>query len=757
MVRTVCSPDCTGTCGVNAFVKDGRLIKLEPASYPDPRFERICLKGIAMATQRLHHPDRLTHPLIRAGARGEGKWRRVSWKEAYAYIGERLNRNIEKYGARSNAWINSGANYGYRAMTSSKRVANCLGGTHFTTMAVSSDWAGYIGYFSILGDYGRANDISEVTGARYLISAGRNMADTAHSEMHFLFDAMENGTKFVMIDPRFSRSAAKADEWVPIRPGTDTALVMGMINVIVTDGLMKSDYAVRHSNAPFLVRSDNRAMLRARDLSEDGGDAYMVWDEAIQRVSTVSDATAPRLMSRCVVTGVDGAQIECRTAFDALWEGLSDFTPEHASSVCGVPAEQIRRIAREYATTEPAWIWLGQGSQRYHHGHITFRAWITLASLCGNIGKPYAGASLLDGPLFTMFKTPAPDWLSPGGKEGHSLPGSRLMQTLVDDDPYPVRSLWTAATGFATQTPFFARFVKEALPRLELFVVSEQMMTGAAEYADVVLPCVSYFEDDWDLVGSAESWFMQLRRRAVDPVGESRNDFDIYGGLCEHLGIGEDWRMTPEESCRQLIDTHPAPIINGLDWDTLCRDGIVSLPVERPYTPYRDMKFNTPSGRIELYQEQFADLGEEILVYKEPLEGARSPGADKYPFQLISYKHVHTAHGTHVMLPLIQEVLPGPRVEIAVTDAERIGITEDDLVEVFNERGSFQARATITNALQPGVLGLAQGWWKKHFHAGHPSTLGHVPVNAVQSRVIETNVPLWDIHCQIRPVETSPS
>ena len=753
VVRTVCSPDCTGTCGVNAFVKDDRLIKLEPASYPDPRHERICLKGIAMATQRLHHPDRLTHPLIRAGARGEGKWRRVSWEEAYAYIGERLSRNIANHGARSNAWINAGGNYGYRSMTSTKRVANCLGGSHFTTMAVSSDWAGYIGYFSILGEFGRANDISEVSGARYLISLGRNMADTAHSEMHFLFDAMENGTKFVMVDPRFSRSAAKADEWVPLRPGTDTALAMGMIHVVISEGLMKPDYVLQHSNAPFLVRRDNRALLRECDIIPGGSAAYMVWDDAAERPVAVDAAAAPRLSGSWAVTGADGAAIDCLTAFDALWQVLSDFTPEHASTICGVPPEQIRRIAREYATIEPAWLWLGQGSQRYHHGHITFRAWITLASLCGNIGKPYAGANLIDGPLMTMIKNPAPEWISPGGKEGHSLPGTRLLQTLIADDPYPVRSLWTSATGFATQTPFFERFVKEALPKLELFVVSEQVMTGAAEFADVVLPCVSYFEDDWDLVGSAESWFVQLRRRAVQPVGESRNDFDIYKGLCEHLGMGEDWQMAPEESCRHIITSHSDPIINGIDWDTLRRDGIVALPVERPFTPFRDMKFKTPSGRIELYQEQFADVGEEVLVFKEPIEGARSPGADKYPFQLISYKHVHTAHGTHTILPLIREVLPGPLVEIATLDAESRGIVEGDLVEVFNERGSFQANATITNGLPAGVLGMSQGWWKKHFHAGHPSSLGHVPDNAVQTRVVETNIPLWDIHCDIRLVD----
>jgi anaerobic dimethyl sulfoxide reductase subunit A len=752
VVRTVCSPDCTGTCGVNAFVKDDRIIKLEPAEYPDPKYQRICLKGIAMATERLHHQRRLTSPLIRKGNRGEGKWKKVTWSQAYDYIGKKLNHNIDRFGARSNAWINSAGNYGYRSMSSHKRVANCLGGTHFTTMSLSSDWAGYMGYFSALGEFGRANDISEIPGARYVLSVGRNMADTAHSEMHFLFDAMENGTKFVMVDPRFSRSAAKADEWVPIRPGTDTALALGMINVVINENLHKESYIVKHTNLPYLVRRDTQQLLRVRDL--DGGDSQecLVIDSHSGLPVPVSQTQSPSLKGQVGISTHSGDMLDCETAFECNWRHWQSFTPEKASTICEIPAEQIRHLAKEYACTEPAWIWLGQGSQRYFHGHLTFRAWITLAALCGNIGKDYAGVNLMDGPMMNLYKEPPAEWIAPGGKEGHTLPGTRLMEVLTTDDPYPIRSLWTAATGFGTQTPFFERFIHEALPRLDLFAVSEQVMTGAAEYADVVLPCVSYYEDDWDLVASAESWFMQLRRRAVPPMGASRNDFDIYKGLCEHLGQGEDWQIDAQESCRKILSSHHNPVINRIDWNELKNKGIVMLDVERPYTPYRDMTFPTPSGRIELYQEQFVDLGEAVLTYKEPLEGKYSKDSKKFPFQLITYKHVHSTHATHTILPLINAVLPGPLLEISPSDALALSIEEGDLVEVFNDRGSFKLHTTLSNSTRPGVLAMTQGWWKLHFVEGHPASLGHIPENKAQNRVVENNVPLWDIHCNIKKV-----
>jgi anaerobic dimethyl sulfoxide reductase subunit A len=753
VVRTVCSPNCLGTCGVNAFVKDDRIVKLEPASFPDPGFERICIKGIAMATQRIHHPDRLTHPMIREGERGEGKWRKVSWDEAYDYIAERLTANAEKYGWKSNAWMTGSGNYAFRVDTAVTRIKNHLGGTQFLHYALSGDFAGCQGSFSTIGAFVAANDVSEIGGAKYLLNVGRNVADTGHSDMHFIFDAMENGTKVVVVDPRFSRTAAKADEWVAPRPGTDTALALGMIHVVIAEGLYDRDYLLRHSNMAFLVNRATGQVVRDEDATPGGGNEALVWDDAVGKPVPFSMAVNPALQGEQEITGADGNIIRCHTAFEASWELWQHYTPEHASSICDVPAEQIRHLARDYATRDPAWIWVGLGPQRYHHGHIVLRAWLTLAALCGNIGKPYGGVSTFQAALTAMSMTPHAEWLQPGGREGHTLPGTQLVDIIASGEPYPVKSLWIASYGFATQSPLFKRFVEEALPKLELYVVSEQIMTEAAAMADVVLPVVSYYEDDWDLVGGGENWYMQLRRRAVEPLGESRNDFDIYRGLCEKLGVPEGWQMDAEESCRQILATHPDPLIRAIDWETLRRDGVARIEVPRPYTPFRDMKFNTPSGRIELYQEQFADLGEAVLVHKEQIESRRTAKAATYPFSLITYKHVHSAHSQHLILPYVREQLPEPRLEISPQDAGTREIADGDMVTVFNDRGLFTLKATVSNSVSPGVLALPQGWWQRHFVEGSPSDLGHIPRNAVQDRVVESNYPIWDILCDVRKAE----
>lgn len=753
VVRSVCSPNCTGTCGVLAYVRNDRIVKLEPASFPDPGYERICLRGISMATQRLHHPSRLTAPLIRSGERGAGSWREVSWPEAYEYLAQKMRTIADRYGWRANSWLTMSGNYSFKATTSADRVANCLGGTAFSRGGLSSDIAIASGYFPILGDYYRSNDFSEVAGAKYVLSVGRNVADTAHSEIHFLFDAMEQGCKFVMIDPRFSRSAAKADEWVAPRPGTDGALAMAMINVVVTSGLMKRNYVLAYTNAPFLVRRDTNRCLRACDLWETADNSYVVWDDISATPVRAGDVAQPALSRRISLRVTDGSLVDCYTCFDACWDVLEKFTSEHGEAVSGVPADKIRKLASEYATADPAWIWLGYGAQRYSQGHTMVRAWVTLASLCGNIGKPYAGVSTSEGPHFLLGLAPPAEWMMPGGKKGHSLPGTQMVDIIATEQPYPIKSLWIQSYNFSSQSPLFKRFLSEALPNLELFAVSEQMMTRTAEYADIVLPVVSYYEDDWDLVGSAENWFIQLRRRVIPPIGLSRNDFDIFGGLCATLDVDpEDWRGDPEEACRWILANHSDPRIRAVDWETLKRDGVARVPVERPYTPFRDLKFATPSGRIEIYQEQFADVGEHVLFYREPSESHRSPNAARFPLTLITYKHVHSTHSQHTILPFIREVLPEPRMEVSIEDAATRSLGDGDYAAVFNDRGTFKVKVTVTNAVRPGTVALPEGWWHRHFAEGHPGDLGHIPHSEVQSRVMETNWAAYDVLCDVRKV-----
>lgn len=753
VVRTVCSPNCSGTCGVLAYVRDDRIAKIEPAPYLEPGFERICLKGIAMAMQRIHHPDRLTHPLRRRGARGSGDFERISWDDAYELLVRELDRIAAQHGERSRAWMTMSGNYGFKATTSPERIANQLGGTVFTHGGMMGDLSCAMGYLPLLGVGSSCNDLADLHHARYVLIFGRNVADTDHSEMRFLFDAMDAGAHVVMVDPRHSRTAAKADEWIAPRPGTDAALVLGMIHEIVERKLHDASYLLRHTNAPFLVRDDTRALLRAGDLWPGQGDGYVVLCSDGSRAEPLEPAGASVLEGQVTVTLADGSTVRARTGWTIMREQWRQYAPERAARICDVPAAVIRRLAQEYATSSPAWIWTGAGPQRYHNGHRTHRAYVTLAAITGNVGKPYAGVNTLDGAYMRLGFNAPREWVEPGGARGHVLSGVHMQQIIASGEPYPVKSLWLTSYGFASQSPNFSRFVRDSLPQLDLFVVTEQLMTDAARHADLVLPCVSYYEDDMDLVGSGESWWVQLRRRAIPPVGESKNDYEIFRGLAERMGRGEHWRMDDEAICRFVLERHADPAIRAISWPQLLADGVSRVEIPRPHVPFGDMRFPTPSGRIELYTEQLARFGEEILAYAEPLEGARSALAQRFPLTLLSPKHVHSTHSQHTMLPWIREVLPDPLLDIHPDDAALRGIDDGDPVRIHNDRGAFETRAHVTEAVRPGVVSVPQGFWRAHFRAGHPAELGQIARSEVQEAIIETNYPVWDVLVQVERID----
>ena len=254
------------------------------------------------------------------------------------------------------------------------------------------------------------------------------------------------------------------------------------------------------------------------------------------------------------------------------------------------------------------------------------------------------------------------------------------------------------------------------------------------------------------LVAGGEHWYLQLRERAIPPVGESRNDYEIFQDLAQRMGHGEHWQMSNEEVCRYVMENHGDPVISRISFDDLKRDKVARVEIERPYVPFGDHHFPTPSGRIELYTEQLLPYDEGILVYREPLESARTELAKQFPLVLISPKHVHSAHSTHTQLPWIREQLPEPKLEIHPQDAAARGIEEGDVLRIYNERAEFKTHATISEGVKQGMVSVPQGYWQGNFIEGHPAHLGHIVRSEAQEAIIETNYPVWDILVEVEKV-----
>lgn len=771
IARCVCAPNCVGSCGINAYVKDDTIVKVEPADFPDTNYNRICLRGISNAKQRVYSADRVKYPMKRVGERGAGEWERISWEDAMDLIHDKMQANIDQYGPTANAWLGMTGNYGAVPQLFATLMANTYEGTGFTNFGIMGDFGVNLGFLPTLGVQQDASSWEDLMGAKSIVMFGCNYAETNMQEMHFVFDAQEAGAKLIVIDPRFSRTASRADWWIPIRPGTDAALLMGMMNHIVSQQKFDADYVRAYTNSAFLVNHTNKKLVR-----KNGN--YLVWDEsagAAAEVAPMPDENKPAYPSVAVNGEVpDNVQVPSSAAllgtfevesddglvtaspvFQLLVDSLQEWTPEAASKVCEVPAEDIVKLANIYTDETPSNLRISQGTNRYWNGHLPTRAAIQMAALCGNIGKPHANINWAGGTLMRyLFSFPAEGMCPVAGKVATSVPGTQWMDTVISQSPHPIKLMWFNNYGFGTQGPELNRLVDEVLPQLDFVIVNEQMMNDGAQMADLVLPVTSYYEEPFEVVTAWSSMYVQVREQAINPMYEAKTDWEIGQMLAERFGIKEDslWKLDIKDYYREYgFAKNVAPEFRTIDFDELCEKKVVRANFPENFVAFESMRFQTPSGKIELYTEGLIDFGEELACFYEPIESNRNKKAETYPLTFMNCRTVYTTHSQHVNLPWIREVVaPEPWLEIALEDAEARGIVTGDVVRVFNDRGEYQVKALVTPEIKPGCVNQRQGWWSKDFpDESHYSRLIHMKLNPAQDAIAETNYAPYDNLVQI--------
>lgn len=771
--RTVCCPNCTGSCAVEARIKDGVLVGVQPGNFPDNRFKRMCLKGVSNAMQRVYSESRIKYPMRRVGERGSGEWEQLSWEEAMDYIVGKHKEISQKYGPRANSWISMTGSYGAITQVIAGRAANSVGGTSFTSFGIMGDNASNMGMLPSLGVQQEGHSWDDLAGSNLSLFFGCNYFETTVNDSHFVMDAIDNGCKVVVIDPRFSRTAAKADWWIPVRPGTDAALILGMTQHIVANKLYDMAYLKRYTVAPLLVRADTKDYLHASDLGQDG-DGYVAWDaqanEPIVIVPnrppdypnhaeyqvTDPEKYVPEHGDEVAIEGtftvkVGDTEIACTPAWQLYADNLKGFTPENMSAVCEVPVEDIVKLAELYATTNPASIRMSQGVQRYWQGHQAFRAGAVLAGVCGNVGMKHAGFTWSDGSLMRLlFSVPA-EWVLPvPDVAGESIPGTTFIDHIITEQPYPVKSLWVVAYGMGTQAPERTKLFGEAFDNLELVVVNEMVMTPAAQMADVVLPVTTYYEERGDVIGAWSNRYIQVRERAIEPLGEAKSDWQIFKLYAEKMGIGQYWDMDDVESGRMILEKSPNPQFSKMDFDKLYSEGVAEMVMPEAYYAFADLRFPTPTGRIQFYNPELTAFGEEFPTYCEPVESNRSDKAQEYPLTFMNCRSVYTCHSQHTQLPWIREVNPEPHLEMHPDDAAARKLTDGDKVEVFNDRGSFKVKVFLTEGIKPGCVNIREGWWPEDLEDGHYADLLHMQLNPVQDAISETNYAPYDNLVQVR-------
>lgn len=726
VIRTVCDPNCHANprCGIAAHVKDGRITRIEPGSFPVAEYDRrICTMGMARLEYQ-YHGDRLRHPLRRIGGRGEGRWERIGWDEALDSLAERLRAIAERHGARSLAFFAGSGAAGVLTKGAAQRFAAAIGGTAHRAGGVDYGVPKGLEYmFGVpASTYFRpgGHEFADAVNSRMILLWGGNGADTRLVDFHFVLAAQRRGTKIVCIDPNRSATAQRADLWLSPRPGTDTALALGLLDEVLRHEGHDRTFLQRHTNAAFLVRRENGAFLREHDVFENGGADYLVWDPACGGAVPYPACATPALEGSFRVTA-RGAQLDCVPCFQLLRELAGAYPAERAAAITGVPAARIRELAHELTVHRPAAIRIGYGVDRWYYSDYTARAVANLVVATGNIGIPGGGISVHDGTYAAPLNLRP--FRAPGGKEAQTLDIISLMDAIENDRPYPVRSLWLSASNLFNQTAANrGRVVRSIVPKLELLVVVEHFMTDTAALADFVLPACTIFEKK-DLVAGM---FLQLQRPAVVPEGESKTDLEIFTDLSARMGLGGYFDRSVEEYLREMIETEH-PLLRGITLERLEKEDAVLLNRPRaPYVAFTDFRFATPSGRIELYKEDLVRYGAALPCYREPIEATpENPLHERFPLTLIFAHSRHRIHSTFANLPKLKQLEPEPRIEIHPADAAKRAIGDGQTVRVFNERGSVRVRAKLNGDLRVGVVVIAEGTWVRDFPEGDPYTLTH--------------------------------
>jgi anaerobic dimethyl sulfoxide reductase subunit A len=708
---------CHQLCALSVHVEEGRIRKVESADYPgDPEARSVCLKGLA-APRLVYHPDRLKYPLKRVGERGEGKWQKISWDEALDTIAAKLLEVKEKYGSRSvKIMAASSSHVGIlmgRLMAA--RFANAwgAGGVFEAKSHWLADMRVPAASLLTLGDSGQTHRPPDVVHSKMIIVWGGNPAETHFPNMRFILDAKDKGAKLVVIGPLFDATAAKADRWIAIRPATDAALAMAMIHVIIEEGLYDREYVMRHTVAPFLVGEKD-----GRFLKEDGKN--LAWDESVQGTRLFDTAASPTLHGNFITSG--GA---CKTAFQLLTEKAASYTPERAEEITGVPAGEIRMLAREYAAAKPATIRMYYGVSRTLNSTLACRAMITLAALTGNIGVAGGGAPVpqVFSPIVLNERAVAEPPGTPGVQLLPGTPSSiRGWAAIREGKPYPIKVFFNAYRN-DLQCDGHLEGYREIFSRMELVVVSDIFMTRTAQYADIVLPDATIYERD-DIVVNGD--YIQLLEKAIEPLHETRTALDVWSELAERVGLGAYFRHTPQGYMRMLLASgHPS--VDGITFERLEEEKIVrgNLP-SPPEIPFARGNFPTSSGRIEFYNESLMEFGEELPFHRETLESPRrSPLAARYPLIFLSAKVRATMHSIMANVDWMQEISEEPMLHINPADAQKRAVEDGDWVVVFNDRGRAKLKARLSEVVPPGMVNVPHGWWPERFAEGHYSDLLH--------------------------------
>ncbi len=672
-VIAACPHDCPDTCSMIVTVDNDKI--LEVRGNPDHPYTdgRLCVK-INHYEERVHSTDRVMHPLKRKGPKGSGQFERITWDQAIKEISDRWKAIIAKSGPTA---ILPYSYLGTQGILNGLNVGdpffNKLGAT--ISERTFCDSGASTAYMMTVGPT-PGTDPESFAHSKYIILWACNTVSTNLHHWPIIDAAKKRGAKVIVIDPMKTRTSNHADWHIQIRPGTDTALAMGMINVVIAEGLIDKDYI----------------------------DSYTV-------------------------------------GFDELAERAKDYPAEKVARITGIPADDVRKLARDYATTQPSVIRIGVAVERHRNGGQTVRALTCLPALVG--AWRHVGGGILQLPIWAFpmnwGNLMRPDFITPGTRV---LNQWQLGQALTGEmrlDP-PIESICVYNANPLVVAPEQDKVIK-GLMREDLFtVVSEHFITDTARYADIVLPATTQMEQE-EIMFSWGHFYLSYNNRAIKPQGECVTNTELFRRLAKAMGMDDPFFQRSDEQMIADSMDWANPALQGITIEDLKTKGFARLKLGTPdkYLPHAEGKFPTPSGKVELKASMAAGGNFVVPVFRQgsndhqdgspvdPLPGYVEYENDaKYPLNIISPKNHSFLNSGYANIARQLGHAGDQYVMIHPNDAQARKIVDGGTVEVFNDTGRFRALAKVTEDVMPGVLASPLGYWAS-------TSIGGSTVNAVNS------------------------
>ncbi len=757
-------PGCHGGCGVIAHIEDGKLTKIEGDPDHPMNKGRLCSRCLAM-TQYTYHPNRLKQPMKRVGERGEDKWEKISWDEAFDLVEEKFGDIREEHGAESVVFsMGTGRDVGpWISMLAyafgSPNVSFSMSGNGcYTPRIVASE--------TVLGDYcvfdggqwmPKGHDDERYEVPETIVVWGYNIASSCPDNIfgHWVIDLMKKGAKLITIDPRLTWFASRSDKWLQLRPGTDGALAMGFLNIVIQEELYNKDFVKNWTNAPHLVREDTGKLLCGNDIEIDGlAEDYVVWHKDkncpvvwnSEKVEYKDAVPSPALEGEYQVTLKDGTLVKAIPVWTKFCEEAAKYPVEKVAKITMLKEKDIIEAARMYAKSKPATIQWGLAIDSTPGMTPTATAIAALWCITGNLDVP-------GGNVIARHAHDAVAYALPGAKGVIKLASKeidkkrigyeeygpfrqfvwrtqtdKMLDQMFTADPYPIKGMWVQCCNLIGGIGYDpARWIK-ALKKLDFMVVVDIFMTPTCQMADLVLPATTFLEKD-----SIRSWWVPLQtiNKAMTVEG-CKSDAEINFELAKRFDPNLKWN-----SVHELFDDILKP--SGMTFEQLKEKGWEIPPDGHPSAPYRrhergllreDKKpgFQTPSGKVELYSTLREEWGLDPLPHFEepPFTPVTRPDlAKEYPLILSTGRRSPVYFcSEHRNIPWLRDIDPDPVLEIHPDTAKSINVSNGEWVWVENWLGKCKLKAKVSPIVPRWMVMAAYGWWFPEKPGAEPSLYG---------------------------------